>query len=432
MALISLVAIIVVIAVVSFINYINNSKKDQLPAGVQRLPGPKGFPIIGSVPDVPDKNSFLKFHEWGQQYGPIYQTNLAGQNHVWITRDRVAQDLLGKRAANNSERPFIPSLQADNRDSGHYLPLMSRNELWTRQRKFAKQIMDKSSANSFYNYPELESIRLLFELMTDPSRYNHALESFISRVTCRLGWGTAAPSDELKQRARELLIGVSPNGALTNKLSFLKKLPEAVVPAKAWEFRRYRTESRFFTILQNEVREKLKSKTAPESWTRHFLENKAATGFASDLEGAYAVGMHGIAGALTIAAPMQSFCLAMCHYPQYQSILHEEIDKVCGDRLPTLSDMPNMPVLRAFIRETMRWRPPVPTGIPHESVKDDIYEGYFIPAGSVMHPLEWSISRDPEMFPNPDEFNPMRWLETKYPTFQEPLTKYPTITQYSQ
>jgi hypothetical protein len=74
----------------------------------------------------------------------------------------------------------------------------------------------------------------------------------------------------------------------------------------------------------------------------------------------------------------------------------------------------------------------VPTGIPHESVKDDFYEGYFIPAGSVMHPLEWSISRDPEVFPEPDEFNPMRWLETKYPTYQEPLTKYPTITQYSQ
>ncbi|CAD0024609.1 unnamed protein product [Aureobasidium pullulans] len=85
------------------------------------------YPILGSVPDVPDKNSFLKFHEWGQQYGPIYQVNLAGHNHVWITRDSVAQEILGKRAANNSERPFIPSLQADNRNSGHYLPLMSRN-----------------------------------------------------------------------------------------------------------------------------------------------------------------------------------------------------------------------------------------------------------------------------------------------------------------
>jgi hypothetical protein len=89
-----------------------------------------GYPILGSVPDIPDKNSFLKFHEWGEQFGPIYQTNLAGQNHVWITRDSVAQELLGRHAANNSERPFIPSLQADNRDSGHYLPLMSRNGMY--------------------------------------------------------------------------------------------------------------------------------------------------------------------------------------------------------------------------------------------------------------------------------------------------------------
>lgn len=43
MALISLIAVVIVIAVVSFINYINTSKKDQLPAGVQRLPGPKGY-----------------------------------------------------------------------------------------------------------------------------------------------------------------------------------------------------------------------------------------------------------------------------------------------------------------------------------------------------------------------------------------------------
>jgi len=49
-----------------------------------------------------------------------------------------------------------------------------------------------------------------------------------------------------------------------------------------------------------------------------------------------------------------------------------------------------------------------------------------------MHPLEWSIGRDPEVFPEPDTFNPRRWLESKYPTYQEPLSKYPTITNYSQ
>lgn len=42
MALVSLIAVVVVIAVVSFINFVNSLKKNQLPAGVQRLPGPRG------------------------------------------------------------------------------------------------------------------------------------------------------------------------------------------------------------------------------------------------------------------------------------------------------------------------------------------------------------------------------------------------------
>ncbi|KAK3059473.1 hypothetical protein LTR53_020372, partial [Teratosphaeriaceae sp. CCFEE 6253] len=84
---------------------------------------------------------------------------------------------------------------------------MSKNATWARQRRFAKQIMDASEKAAFHGYPELEAVRLLFELMNEPARYNVAMESFVARVTSRLAWGTPAPSDELKQRARELLIG---------------------------------------------------------------------------------------------------------------------------------------------------------------------------------------------------------------------------------
>jgi len=86
-----------------------------------------GWPIIGSVPEVPEKLSWVKFADWGKQYGPIYQVNLAGHNHVWISRDRIAHELLSKKSAIYSDRPHIPALIADNRDSGQYLPLMSRN-----------------------------------------------------------------------------------------------------------------------------------------------------------------------------------------------------------------------------------------------------------------------------------------------------------------
>jgi cytochrome P450 len=235
-------------------------------------------------------------------------------------------------------------------------------EGWTRQRKFANNIMRESEKASFNHYPELEAIRMCVELITEPEKYNHALESFIARVTSRLAWGRAEASDELKQRARELLIGVSPTGALGNKLPFIMALPDWLAPAKAWERRRAKTERAFFNTMQQDVRNDMERNNAPGSWMKFFFDHFGKTGFTGDLEGAYAVGMHGIAGALTIAAPMQAFCLAMCHYPQHLVRLQEELDRVCGDRMPTQADKPNLPFLRACIREVIRWRPPVPTG----------------------------------------------------------------------
>jgi cytochrome P450 len=206
-------------------------------------------------------------------------------------------------------------------------------------------------------------------------------------------------------------------------LPLLMKLPGWLVPARAWEDRRARTEQRFFEIMQQEHRQRQAAHAADiPSWTIRFLKNKVACGYTSDLEGAFTVGMNGIAGALTIASPIQSFCLALCHYPQYQSVLHSEIDSVVGDdRMPAFDDVAAMPVTRAFIRETMRWRPPVPTGIPHYLDQDDEFEGYHIPAGSNIHPLEWEISRDPELYPDLETFNPLRWLDPKFPTYKEPL-----------
>ncbi|KAK4634796.1 Cytochrome P450 monooxygenase virE [Fulvia fulva] len=141
------------------------------PAGT-RLPGPPGLPFIGNVLDITSKCVWTKFHEWAEKYGPIYQVNLGGTNHVWLTRDHVAQELLSKRSAIYSGRPLIPALEQDNRTSDKYVPLMSPNSTWSRQRKFGKQILDQSQKADFFGYPELETVGLLHELMTEPTKYD--------------------------------------------------------------------------------------------------------------------------------------------------------------------------------------------------------------------------------------------------------------------
>ena len=60
-----------------------------------------------------------------------------------------------------------------------------------------------------------------------------------------------------------------------------------------------------------------------------------------------------------------------------------------------------------------RWAPVGPQGMPHVSAKDDVYEGYRIPKGTMVFANTWGITHDEEVYPHPLEFKPERYLDTK-------------------
>jgi hypothetical protein len=64
-------------------------------------------------------------------------------------------------------------------------------------------------------------------------------------------------------------------------------------------------------------------------------------------------------------------------------------------------------------------------------IKDDVYDGYFIPKGAVLIPNQWALFRDEQTYPKGDEFRPERWLQPEYPTYQEPLTTYPNLKRFA-
>lgn len=115
-----------------------------------------GLPFIGRVHDVPPEATWLKFYEWSKTYGPIYEMNIFGTSHVWISDEKIAHDLLTKRNAVYSDRPVIPNLP-DNRTSGDYLALLGRTETWKRQRKLCHHLMTTSAQASLHGYPPRRS-----------------------------------------------------------------------------------------------------------------------------------------------------------------------------------------------------------------------------------------------------------------------------------
>jgi len=48
--------------------------------------------------------------------------------------------------------------------------------------------------------------------------------------------------------------------------------------------------------------------------------------------------------------------------------------------------------------------------------------------------LTWiyrAIHHDKSLYPDPDVFKPDRWLSSAYPTYREPLSKFPTLQNFS-
>lgn len=91
----------------------------------------------------------------------------------------------------------------------------------------------------------------------------------------------------------------------------------------------------------------------------------------------------------TISAT-RTFFYTMAANPDVQRKAQAELDRVIGSkRLPTFEDRESLPYIEAIYREVLRFRPPVPIGIPHCSTQDDHYKGYFIPKGTqaIFQPL---------------------------------------------
>ncbi len=87
---------------------------------------------------------------------------------------------------------------------------------------------------------------------------------------------------------------------------------------------------------------------------------------------------------------MQTFFLAMGMYPGVQRKAQEEIDRVIGlQRLPLMCDRARLPYIEALLLEILRWHPISPIPLAHVSEKEDWYEGYYIPKGSMVLANVW-------------------------------------------
>lgn len=103
---------------------------------------------------------------------------------------------------------------------------------------------------------------------------------------------------------------------------------------------------------------------------------------------------------------------ALANHPQFQEESVKELRDIFvnSDRDATYQDLQRMKFLERIIKESLRLYSPVPM-IARELTHDvNLPSGYTLPRGASVTLFLYKMHHDPEIFPNPEEFNPDNFL----------------------
>uniref|UniRef100_A0ABM5GIH3 Cytochrome P450 4V2 n=1 Tax=Pogona vitticeps TaxID=103695 RepID=A0ABM5GIH3_9SAUR len=112
----------------------------------------------------------------------------------------------------------------------------------------------------------------------------------------------------------------------------------------------------------------------------------------------------------TAAAMSWTMYLLACH-PEIQKQVHDELDEVFGDsnRHITMDDLKKLRYLECVIKEALRLYPSVPYFA--RSLREDVsIRGFKIPKGIDVIIAPLALHRDPDTYPEPEEFRPERFF----------------------
>jgi len=366
-------------------------------------------PPVGVVPQLVEKQ--LDFLLDAQaQYGDIFTIDLAGTEVLVLGHPRHAQHVLVKNARNYRSKGGLTAFRTMS-----YLLMKNglatidtAEGLWKQQRRaiqphFHRKYMTQLTELMVETIEETLSLWDSPEFLTGPVDIEPNLTRCVVNIVVKAFFGTELAAEEADQ-----LVCSIRNILDTVWLGIMAEKSPSGVPII--EQSQYEQEINFVhKMVSKMIERRLQRPYADDDLMTALWQMVNSSGDKMTTDQLHDEGIS------TLVAGYESVAVAVCFAldlltknPSAMQKLQTEIDTVLGNRKPTAIDLPALSYARMVYQETLRLYAPS-YWIQRMAGNNDEIDGFSIPAGSITAVMLHLIHHNPQVWPNPDQFEPERF-----------------------
>ncbi|KAK4284482.1 hypothetical protein QN277_001307 [Acacia crassicarpa] len=394
-------------------------------------PGPPRVPLIGTLIFLRKPFSELEpiLRNLHAKYGPIINLPVGSRSNIFIADRSLAHQALIQNGVVFSDRPQSLATGKIFNSNQHNISSCFYGPTWRLlRRNLTHEFLNPTRIKSFSGTRNWVLDALLKGLKFDSQSGKSItvidyLRRAMSCLLVSMCFGEGLNDKKMKEIEdvhRRLMLNL--HGF--NKLNFLPSLTRILCHKRWEELYRIRKEQEDVLIPLIRARKKAKEEKLNEKKeeaivsyvdTLFDLELPEEKRKLNEDELVSICSEILMAGSDTTATALEWILANLVKYPEIQEKLVKEIREVVGEReeLETKvkeEDLMRLPYLKAVVLEGLRRHPPGHFSLPHAVSWDLVFNGYQVPKNGSVNFIVTQIGLDPEVWEDPMEFKPERFL----------------------
>ena len=387
-------------------------------------PGPFPLPIVGNMMQFKTEQIHQEIYEMSKKYGPVMSIYLGQTLTVVVNDINSAMEVLVKKGSDFANRPHVPSIDVMT-EEGRDIVFGQYGSTWKLHRRIATKALRHYLKGDALEGRLHSAINSTFDLMKreskpfDPANYVNFIMGNILIGICFGGSYEYTDKElnkiiELDDEIFEIFNGGGPAEDFIPGVKYvwetklMKRLKEKM--EELFTILRTKYAEHVDTFDSNNIRDfadtLILARQEAENDPSETVDKLTDTHIVQTLADIF------FAGVDTSRLTLRYAILHMAAYPEIQSKVQEELDRVIGpDELPKVSHRPYLSYTEAVLHESMRLSSVVPTGVLHQTTRDTSVGGFDVPKGTMVMINHWALHHDPKAWENVDDFIPERFLD---------------------